>query len=213
MPSPATSVGSALVNLAPTTGVIGGSVGASLPTRPVVDFLASLIVLPRNCNYNAGCWVLCTACVTGTTLRNTQGVRLPANRFLNWAPPCRATLNSNETRDIQHVRGGTLTISRDTTWQHTQTQDRSNGAGKKCQSVCAVGREKGRRGLCLLRVLAPVILIVSVIFFASHRSEAHAFGRQFLRPPHRCTNMTTAEGTSDPSTGAHGSLTQNRGIV
>ena len=36
--------GRTLVNLAATTGVIAGSVGAALPARPAVDFLALLIV-------------------------------------------------------------------------------------------------------------------------------------------------------------------------
>ena len=50
--------------------VIAGSVGASLPARLELDFLALLI----------GYWVLGTGYMRGTTLRNTWGVRLPGAR-------------------------------------------------------------------------------------------------------------------------------------
>ena len=65
-----------LVDIAPTTGVKFGSVGASIPARTAVEFLA--IVLPTNSKFNIVYWY----CVLGVSQapleRSTKEVRLPA---------------------------------------------------------------------------------------------------------------------------------------
>ena len=83
MLSPETSVRNAPMNLAPTTSVIAGGVGAFLSSSTctgfpcVMDCLADKLQI-QYCVLGTGYWVLGTVHITDTTLRNTLGVRLPA---------------------------------------------------------------------------------------------------------------------------------------